>query len=126
MLFLSTGFEHTSFPDNCCADVEGLSRIFGQQVTVKLDLFHAVSRITREIKKKDLEYKQRALFNQELSQVFRQAEDTGKERKSATASVTVITKRLKDLRRHWEKTIPKEATRQISNLLLHAEIGCLR
>ena len=85
-----------------------------------------VSRITREIKKKDLPQKQRTMFNQELSQAFRQAGDTGKERKSPTASVKVITKGLRDLKLHWENTIPKEATRQITNLLVHAQKGCMR
>lgn len=39
--------------DNCCHWYSFLQDIFGVQIQVKLDLFHAIQRITRTISKKD-------------------------------------------------------------------------
>ena len=87
---------------------------------------YSFSRINREIKKKHLTSKQRAIFSKELSMVFRKHDDTGPERTLPTTSAQVITKRLKELRQNWEDSIPQKATHQINNLLVHAEKGCLR
>ena len=39
--------------DNCFSDGPKLKKIYGPQISVKLDLFRAVSRVSREIKKQE-------------------------------------------------------------------------
>ena len=114
------------FPDNCCSDEDELTKTFGQNITVKLDLWHAISRISREVKMKHLPRKRRLQFNKELSHAFRQPGDNGKERKCPTATSDIISKRLRNLKKNWEKIIPKKASKEIVNLLKHANKGCIR
>ena len=89
--------------DNCFSDGPKLKKIYGPQISVKLDLFRAVS---REIKKKSLPRKRRAMFNHELSSAFRAIGDTGKERKLPTPDRTTITKNLQNIRANWKNEIP--------------------
>ena len=112
--------------DNCCADANGLRKIFGDDTPIKLDVFHGISRITREIKKKDLSTKERKLFNHQLSLCVRRDGDWSKNRKRPTASKTQITKNIEQFEIQWKNKIPKGATDAIHNLLQHARNGCLR
>ena len=66
------------------------------------------------------------MFNRELSLAFRRDNDTGLVRNLPTPEPNIITKRLKSLKLHWEDSIPKKAVEAITNLLNHADIGCLR
>ena len=70
--------------------------------------------------------KRRNMFNKKLSLVFRRANDVGPERNLPTPQPSIITKGLNNLKSHWEDSIPKKAVEAITNLLQHAEIGCLR
>ena len=54
----------TAYVDNCCKLRNKIKNIFGPHVSVKLDLFHAVQRITKTIPKKDVHASQ---FIKELS-----------------------------------------------------------
>ena len=92
-----------------------------------MDVFHAVSRITAEVKQKDLKpRKKRNMFNKELSLVFRSDNDTGPKRNLPTPQPSIIAKRLRKLKENWEDSIPEKATYAIEKLLDHAENGCLR
>ena len=105
-----------------------MTAIFGKEVQVKLDMWHALTRVTGEIKKKDMaDRKKRMMFNQELRMCFRRHSDISpKERKYPTSSPQVITKKLEELKQRWEKKIPAKATKAITNLMEHTRIGCLR
>ena len=111
--------------DNCCNDSSGMRNIFGNNTLIKLDVFHGLSRVTREVKKKDLSVKQRKLFNNQLSLCVRQNGDWSKKRRRPTASKTQISNNLEQLKLNWKEKIPKAATHAIDNLLQHARNGCL-
>ena len=79
----SNGIKVTSiYIDNCCQWRNLLQNVFGEEVCVKLDLFHAVQRIVSKIPKrgekgsviKDL----RRRLKDELKLVFRDPSDLGK------------------------------------------------
>ncbi len=115
--------------DNCCAWKKKLIDVFGSAIEVKLDLFHAVQRITKTIPKHFLV---RRVFLQDLRNVFRQAEDDGEDRKYPTPEPSVLKKNLEDLQSKYDKVeadgikILNSATlTAISNLTTHIEKGCL-
>ena len=113
--------------DNCCSDRPFLQGIFGEHVKVKLDLFHAISRIIREIPKKKMPRKSTMMFAEQLRLCFRTCGDTASKRQQPTAPLKDITKKLKDLKTQWESTLPPKAVKEITNLQkLHAQNGCLR
>ena len=66
--------------DNCCLIRNKLEEIFGN-VVVKLDLFHAVQRITRRMSKKHPFYSQ---CTSDIKLLFRHPTDLGKNRKLIT------------------------------------------
>ena len=71
----------TIYVDNCCQIQAKLKAIFGNEIIVKLDLFHAVQRVTRVLSKKHI------LFLpcvNDFKMVFRELGDIGVSRKSAT------------------------------------------
>ena len=115
------------FLDNCCSDAPTIHAIFGSQTSVKLDLFHAVQRISKEVKKKHMDSNLRKLFNHDLRMVFRRKGDFSDEkRRLSTASPTIIAKNLEDFEHRWQDKLPKGAIKAIHNLMPHAKRGCLR
>ena len=114
--------------DNCCSDRPFLQGIFGEDVKVKLDLFHATSRVMREIPKKKMSRKSKAMFSGQLRLCFRGSGDTNpSKREQLTASSKDINKKLENLYTQWKSTLPSKALKEIRNLQeLHAQQGCLR
>ena len=66
------------FTDNCCTWKRKLQSVFGTELNVKLDLFHAVQRVVKKISKRHP-----FSFNcaQAFSLIFRQPHDQGEKRK---------------------------------------------
>jgi hypothetical protein len=115
-------FIHT---DNCCADKRVLLEVFGEGTNVRLDIFHAMNRISRKIKKKQLTSRKKKLFHRQLRLVFRQKKNQSGKRILPTPLPSELTKRLDDLKKHWQKELPQEAVKEITNLTIHAKRGCL-
>jgi hypothetical protein len=67
----------TVYVDDCCKLRKKIESVFGLEARVKLDLFHAVQRITKTLLKKHSLYQQ-CLFS--LRQVFRVYGDSGQSR----------------------------------------------
>lgn len=67
--------------DNCCTWRSKLQSVFGPQLRVLLDIFHAVKRIGEKIPKR---HQLRSSCMEELRMVFRDPGDRGTERKKAT------------------------------------------
>lgn len=80
--------------DNCCHWRGQLTRVFGPSVPVKLDLFHAVQRITATIPRGQ---PCKAEFIRQLRLVFRRNGDCGKKRQCATASVPDMLNNIRNL-----------------------------
>lgn len=114
--------------DNCCSDRQSLQDYFGPDVQVKLDLFHAVARIMRELPKKKISRMSKTKFTHELRLCFRNSNDTDPtNRKLPTASPTEITRKLEALKVRWDSVLPPLAKKEITNLQQrHAQRGCLR
>lgn len=55
------------FIDNCCQWKNKLKKVFGEELKVKLDLFHAVQRVTRKLSKRHTLY---GSCVNDLTQVF--------------------------------------------------------
>lgn len=117
------------YVDNCCHVSKKLKLIFGPDVNVKLDLFHAVQRVLRTVSNRHPLYSR---FLKELRHCFRQSGDNIKERTMNTPSATEISNNLKSLNSRWDILTYKEkrllnskTQKEINNLIIHAEKGCL-
>jgi hypothetical protein len=70
--------------DNCCQVREKLTKIFGK-VTIILDLFHAIQRVTKKISSR---YEYSTDCSNEFSKCFRTPGDSGFARTASTPSIT--------------------------------------
>ncbi len=118
------------YVDDCCKVRNKIMTTFGSTVKVKLDLFHAVQRITRTLAKCH------SLFYQcvsELRIVFRQDGDICEERKFDTPPPEVIERNLDEFLKKWKdaqdhdgKPVFKTDTPiAVENLRSHIKVGCL-
>ena len=120
---------HTVYVDNCCHVRKKIQSIFGQDTKVKLDLFHAVQRVLKAVSNRNPLYTR---FLKELRHCFRQPNDCAKERNMNTPTAQEVSLNLRQFKERWGSLAYKEkavlntkATKEIDNLLVHAENGCL-
>ena len=107
--------------DDCCHVRNLYERIF-PGVKIRLDLFHACSRILQTISKKDSCAKQ---FSSELSLILRRNGDLGLERTTSTPGSDEIEANLERLLFSWKDCLPKETLHQLECLRKHIYRGCL-
>ena len=117
------------FVDNCCAQRSKLKNSLGQDITVSLDVFHAIQRITKTIPKRH------PLFTQcsaDLRLVFRSPDDLGDVRQQSTPSSVQLMENLNSFIRKWSncecngwKIINSKTLFQINALKVHISKGCL-
>ena len=120
---------HTVVVDNCCNVRYKLQCILGSNLSVKLDLFHATSRITRYMSKKH------PLFHQCLRNVkllWRDPKDLGSTRKMSTPKPEVLMNNIDQFLRKWEHSemngavlVGDAALKQIHAIMVHVRNGCL-
>lgn len=118
------------YVDNCCALRQKLQAIFGSQLKVFLDIFHAVQRITKKIPKRH-PYNSECLKS--LTLVFRDPLDQGNDRTMPTPPSDQLKKQLlafkskwKDISFNGKQILPPAAISEIHSLLLHIQKGaCL-
>ena len=115
--------------DNCCQWRKKLQNVFGDNVRVVLDLFHAVQRISRKIPKRHPYYHS---CIQDLRLAFRQKGDYGLKRTLDTPSSKTITENLNDFANKWRKIdkngwkiFTKEAQHEVQKLITHASKKCI-
>ena len=123
------GSQLTVYVDNCCQVRSKLQKVFGMNTLVKLDLLHAVQRITRAMSKRH------ALFYpclNDLRMVFRCPRDIGKTRTISTPDVTIMLTNLNTFLSKWKhvehnglKILTDKVLKQINALQTHIERGCL-
>ena len=77
----------TIYVDNCCTIRSKLQAQFGHNISVKLDTFHAVQRITRVLSKRHPLY---SLILKDLKLLLRDPKDTGKERSLPTPPPEIL------------------------------------
>ncbi len=117
------------YVDNCCQLRCKLTAIMGSNILVKLDLFHAVQRITRTLSKKHPFFYQ---CMADLKLVFRQASDLGSTRMLSTPESTVMDSNLDHFLRKWKKCTSGEwrivtdnTEKEVSSLKKHISKECL-
>lgn len=74
-----------AYVDNCCQVRKQLQKICGGKVTVKLDVFHAVQRITRAMSKRHVFFH---TCVHDLRMVFRHLSNVGKKRTENTPTTS--------------------------------------
>ena len=123
--FIRRGSEasiHSVILDNCCQWRPFLQSVFGNNVSIKLDLFHAVQRISRTLLRKERYYSQ---FLSELRMVFRRAGDVATRRTMPTPDTTAISENLNKFIERWMNMADLRSTtiKELNNLKKH--IACL-
>ena len=115
--------------DNCCSMRGKLIDVFGPNIIIKLDLFHAVQWISAKIPKRHPYFH---LCISDLRLVFRQPIDLGYVRKLDTPSSDIILQNLEKFTRKWEPTdsngwkiINSKVLKEIECLRVHVHRGCL-
>lgn len=121
---------NTIYIDDCCKLRRKIKSVFGSDVSIKLDLFHATQRITRTLRKKSPLVHH---CTQDLHLVFRESGDCEDRRMSDTPSPTVILEHLDEFVTKWKdvkdctgySVFTMDTHSAIENLKLHITQGCL-
>lgn len=116
--------------DDCCKLRNKIQSVFGTDVSVKLDVFHAVQRITKTLPKRHVLRKQ---CIQNLRQVFRKDGDSAEKRISHTPSPPVMLKNMESFVDNWKEAKDQTGKRlftsdtfnAVNNLKRHIAAGCL-
>lgn len=122
--------------DNCCSWSNNLKEVFGENLEVKLDLFHAVQRITKKIPKRGkkgstVKMIRRRMIN-DLTMVFRNPSDLGSYRTMNTPSAGKMFEQLDDFLSKWkdqtyceEDILPDVAIQELESLRKRMQKECL-
>ena len=111
--------------DNCCQSRKQIQEVLGE-VPVKLDLFHAVQRVTSVVPK-GTEFSK--TFFKEFSLIFRQDGDLGESRKLKTSDPMIINRNMDSFCERWKTVLVSGDFESLSNeieiLRRHISSGCL-
>lgn len=120
----------TVYVDDCCKLRNKIENIFGKNISVKLDIFHAVQRISKTLRKRH-PYRLQCL--QDLRLVFRCDGDSGEKRLSTTPSSERILLNFENFIGKWQKVADHNSVKlfnsetdvAIERLKKHISLGCL-
>ena len=119
----------TVYVDNCCQWRNKIREVFGSNVTVLLDLFHAVQRITRKMPKRHPFY---GACVEQLRLVFRSPGDHGIERTKPTPLAPELLQNIDSFISQWKDVshenqliLTKECLEEFEKLKVHIIKGCL-
>jgi hypothetical protein len=114
--------------DNCCKWNQLLKAIF-PTTEVKQDLFHAVQRFCKTLKKKDSFHRELSL---DYGRIFRHPKDTGDKREMDTPDEKILIENLENFLKKWkdrtcngDKILNNERLKEISKIREHMTKGCL-
>jgi hypothetical protein len=127
---LSQGKHVTEFYiDNCCSWRCKLKKVFGSDIKVMLDIFHAIQRITTKMSKRHAFHSQCV---HDLKMAFRDPSDRGIKRTKATPSSAILCHSLNAFVLKWKaveydgmKVLPPAALQEVNCILRHVDRGCL-
>lgn len=116
--------------DECCKLRGKIKSALGDDVSVKLDLFHAIQRVTRTLTKNHPLFH---LCTQDLQLVFRSDGDSGKKRMCSTPSPEIIARKMQGFVYKWENIKTSEGVKVFTALTLpaierlrkHIQKGCI-
>ena len=117
------------FIDFCCKWRDSLSNIF-PNVPVKLDLFHAIQRVVKEVPKRKSLSKE---FGNDFGLIFCKSNDIGNKRTKSTPQPKVILNNVEKFITKWKNAknsdsssvLSKKVMSEINNLKRHITKGCL-
>ena len=107
--------------DDCC-HVKNFYHRFFPHVSVKLDIFHAVQRIIKTLRKGTVESHK---FSKEVGLVFRKDGDVGEDRMFPTPDPECIESNLEQLLFKWKGKLSGPTLNAIENVREHVRRGCL-
>ena len=107
--------------DDCC-HVKNFYHRFFPHVSVKLDIFHAVQRIIKTLRKGTVESHK---FSKEVGLVFRKDGDVGEDRMFPTPDPECIESNLEQLLFKWKRKLSGPTLNAIENVREHVRRGCL-
>ena len=97
-----------------------LQNVFGPNIAIKLDVFHALQRVTRTIKSGDLivdkNRSRRTLFFRHVKLIVRQGDDNGDVRQRSTASAEQIQRNIDDLLLEFEGELKPNTVNELTKL----------
>ena len=115
--------------DNCCTWRKKLQTVFGDQLAVRLDIFHAVKRVSDKIPKR---HPLRRECMRDWQMVFRDPSDLGEKRHCLTPTPRVLENNLDKFLQRWkeaehdgQKVLNAAALKEVENLRVHMKKGCL-
>ena len=115
--------------DNCCTWRKKLQTVFGDQLVVCLDIFHAVKRVSDKIPKR---HPLRQECMRDWQMVFRDPSDLGEKRCSPTPTPLILESNLDKFIQRWkdaeydgQKVLNAAALKEVENLRVHMKKGCL-
>lgn len=119
----------TIYVDNCCQWRQKIREVFGSNVTVLLDIFHAVQRVTRKIPKK---HPFHSTCLQDFRLVFRIPGDYGLRRTKPTPQPSELLQNINSFVQRWENVayngqnvLTRDSMEEIEKLKVHIVKGCL-
>ena len=114
--------------DTCCSEKRELTEIFGVNVNIKLDTFHAINRIIRTVQKtSSLQGSSRTDFMASVKLIVRDKNDrTSKSRSMPTPSPDQIVEHITDVKNRFEPKLQQATINALTQLTKHATNGCLR
>lgn len=118
------------YVDDCCKVRKKLEDIFGNQVMIKLDIFHAVQRITKKVSKRHTLFHD---FISSLKLVFRNPTDLGTNREQSTPDPTTLENNMNVFVKRWNGVksddgnviLTTAVLQEINKLRVHIRNGCL-
>lgn len=122
---------NTIFVDDCCKVRSKLQQIF-PHMSVKLDLFHAIQRVTTKVPKGKWQYLCSS-FIDDFKMIFGADADQGEIREMEIPDEHTIKSNLEHLTERWkdvnydnsETVLNENVLQEIENLKVHIERGCL-
>ena len=119
--------------DKCCGsggEAKFYQSIFGMDVPIKLDLFHAVQRVLHPFTSKKSQ--ETNLFGKEFGLIFRENCDLLGKRKAKTAELHLINEHLDDFLLRWNTalnaysdSVKSNVLKEIDKLRVHIDNDCL-
>ena len=116
--------------DNCCHWRKKLQEVFGSDLAVKLDIFHAFQRISTKISKRHPFYSK---CLQDLRLMFRDPADLGETRAKETPDPNTLFKNAEMFLKKWENVesnkgtpvLSEVAVQEVRKIQEHMKKGCL-
>ena len=107
--------------DDCCKMRNSYQNVFGGNVKIKLDLFHACQRVIQTLDHDGIKNQ----FSREFGLIFRVDGDVGEEREMTTPEPEVIIANLEQLLCRWQGQLNAKTLKSVDDLRRHINKGCL-